>query len=44
MYIVHDKISLAELRVMSEKMFGKMVKGVIDIELEIIKLVAQLVK
>ena len=32
MQIVHEKISLEELEKMSEKMFGGLVKTVVDIE------------
>ena len=32
MHIVHNKISLEELKKMSEKMFGSIVKAVVDIE------------
>ena len=32
MQIVHDKITLAELEKMSEKMFNQLVKAVVDIE------------
>lgn len=35
MQIVKDKISLEELKKMSEKMFGGLVKAVVDIEQEI---------
>jgi hypothetical protein len=35
MQIVNEKISLAELKAMSEKMFGGLVKAVVDIEKEI---------
>lgn len=35
MQIVNEKISLAELKAMSGKMFGSMVKAVVDIEKEI---------
>lgn len=36
MKIVKDLISINKLKEMSEKMFGKLVKAVVDIELEII--------
>ncbi len=42
MQIVHDKILLQELKKISEKMFGKLVKGVVDIEKEIMALDAEL--
>lgn len=35
MLIVDNRISLSELRVMSEKMFGGLVKAVVDIERQI---------
>ncbi|KKQ32634.1 MAG: hypothetical protein US49_C0006G0085 [candidate division TM6 bacterium GW2011_GWF2_37_49] len=35
MKLVNEKISLAELKIMSEKMFGGLVKAVVDIEKEI---------
>lgn len=35
MQVVKDKISIAELKTMSEKMFGGLVKAVVDIEREI---------
>lgn len=35
MKIVRDKITVAELKIMSEKMFEKLVKAVVDIEQEI---------
>ena len=35
MLIVHDYITMAELEVMSEKMFGKLVKAVVDLQQEI---------
>lgn len=36
MQIVHDKITLAELEKMSEKMFDRLVKAVVDVELGIL--------
>lgn len=42
MKIVKDLISINELKEMSEKMFGKLVKAVVDIELEIIAVDAEL--
>jgi hypothetical protein len=36
MKIVKDKIEIAELKEMSEKMFGNLVKAMVDIEKEII--------
>ena len=42
MKIVKDFISINELKEMSEKMFGKLVKAVVDIELEIIAVDAEL--
>jgi len=39
---VIDKISIDELKVMSEKMFGGLVKAVVDIELEIMVVDADL--
>ena len=35
MQIVKDKISIEELKKMSEKMFGRLVKAVVDVEQEI---------
>ncbi|MFA6974077.1 MAG: DUF5674 family protein [Parcubacteria group bacterium] len=37
-----EKISLGELKMMAEKMFGNLVKGVVDIEKEILVLDADL--
>lgn len=42
MKVVRDSISLAELKKMSEKMFGKLVKAVVDIEREIMAVDAEL--
>ncbi len=42
MRIVHDKILLSELSVMSEKMFGRLVKVVVDVEKEIMVVGADL--
>ena len=38
MKIIIDKIKLDEIKQMSEKMFGSMIKGVVDIEKEILAL------
>lgn len=42
MRIVQDKILLEELKKMSEKMFGRIVKAVVDIEKEIMVVDAEL--
>jgi len=42
MQIIKDKISLDELKNMSEKMFSKLVKAVVDIEREIMAVDAEL--
>jgi hypothetical protein len=42
MQIISDKISIEELKKMSEKMFGGLVKAVIDIEKEIMVVDAEL--
>ncbi|MFH1890072.1 MAG: DUF5674 family protein [Candidatus Kuenenbacteria bacterium] len=42
MQIIKDKISIQELKQMSEKMFGDFVKAVVDIEKEIIAVDAQM--
>ena len=42
MKIVKDKISIDDLKQMSEKMFGGLVKAVVDIELEIMAIDAEL--
>ena len=42
MEIVKDTISIAELKKMSEKMFGGLVKAVVDIEQEIMAIDAEL--
>ena len=42
MQIVRDKISVAELEKMSEKMFGRLVKAVVDIEQEIMAVDAEM--
>jgi len=42
MKIVSDKISVDELKEMSTKMFGNLVKAVIDIEKEIMAVNAEL--
>lgn len=42
MKIVKNKISIAELKKMSEKMFGNLVKAVVDIEKEIMAVNADL--
>ncbi len=42
MTIVDKQISLDELKIMSEKMFGKFVKAVVDIEREIMAVDAEL--
>jgi hypothetical protein len=39
MQIVKDKISIEELKIMAEKMFGNLVKAVVDIEQEIMVVV-----
>jgi len=38
MKLVKDKISIAELKVMAQKMFGNLVKAVVDVEKEIMAL------
>lgn len=40
--IVHEKISIEELKIMAEKMFGDFVKAVVDIEKEIMAVDAEL--
>jgi len=40
--IVNDHISIAELKIMSEQMFGSLVKAVVDIEKEIMVVDADL--
>ena len=42
MKVINDKISLLELRQMAEKMFGNLVKGVVDIKKEIMVLDGEL--
>lgn len=42
MHVVKDKISLNELKKMSEKMFGRLVKAVVDLEKEIMVVDAEL--
>ena len=42
MQIIRDKITVEELREMSEKMFGNLVKAVVDIELEIMAIDADM--
>lgn len=42
MQVVRDKISIAELKKMAEKMFGGLVKAVVDIEKKIMVVDAQL--
>ncbi len=42
MHIVREKISLSELKKMSEKMFGDLVKAVVDVEKEIMVVDAEL--
>lgn len=42
MQIVHDKISIEELKKMTEKMFGNLVKAVVDIEKGIMAVDAEL--
>lgn len=42
MQLVKDKISLEELKKMSEKMFSNLVKAVVDIEQEIMVVDAEL--
>ena len=42
MDIIKDKISIAELRRMAERGFGNLVKGVVDIEKEIMSVDAEL--
>lgn len=42
MHIIKDKITLAELKKMSEKMFGELVKGVVNIDQEIMAVDAQM--
>ena len=42
MKVVKDKISIAELQHMSEKMFGRLVKAVVDIEQNIMAVDAEL--
>ena len=42
MKIVKDKITISELKEMSEKMFGNLVKAVVDIEKEIIAVDAEM--
>lgn len=42
MKIIKDSISINELKAMSEKMFGKLVKAVVDIEREIMAVDAEL--
>ena len=42
MKIINDKITIAELKELSERMFGNFVKAVIDIEKEIVAVDAEL--
>lgn len=42
MQVVHKKISIEELKTMSQKMFGGLVKAVVDIEQEIMAVDAEL--
>lgn len=42
MQIIYDQISVAELEKMSEKMFGQLVKAVVDIDKEIMVVDAEL--
>jgi len=42
MKIVKDKISIEELRKMSQKMFGNLVKAVVDVEREVMAIDADL--
>ena len=42
MQLIKDKISLQELEKMSHKMFGRLVKAVVDIEQEIMVVDAEL--
>lgn len=42
MQIIYDHISITELEKMSEKMFGKLVKAVVDIDKEIMAVDAEL--
>lgn len=42
MQIIHDKISIEELKKMSKKMFGNLVKAVVDVEKEIMAVDADL--
>ena len=42
MKVVENKISIKELKGMSSKMFGNLVKGVVDIEKELLVVDAEL--
>ena len=42
MKIIKDKITLAELRAMSAKMFGNLIKAVVDVDLGIMAIDAEL--
>ena len=42
MHIIRDSISLEELKKMAEKMFGQLVKAVVDIEKEIMVIDAEM--
>jgi hypothetical protein len=42
MKIVKDKITISELREMSQKMFGNLIKAVVDVEKEILAVDAEL--
>lgn len=42
MKIIHEKISISELKEMSEKMFGDLVKAVVDVDKEVMAIDAEL--